>query len=129
MQRAAHARTALAAIFATEVSEPLPLERPLNYPKGNAAESIMHLSASLRLWHRAADGVCRLAPVNTVSQKAIMAPVLDDPFTMPLTPLSGQDEPAKDDVNPSTAKPSAFAGKHLNGLQWQVAEVSTPVTA
>jgi hypothetical protein len=53
-------------------------------------------------------------------------PAQDDPFVVvkPAIKVAGQDEPAIDDVQPSTSSRYAFfADKHLSGTQWSIAEV------
>ncbi len=85
-----------------------------------------HLSAGLRLSYRAADCICRLAPRVANSEKPSTPPAVDDPFSALPQTAKGHEEPAKDDVPLMSTQMPPFAGKHLYGLQLQVAEVKPP---
>lgn len=91
--------------------------------QGNAAGAITHFSANMRLWTRAADAICRLAPTKQSTEKLATTILQDDPFSAPVKQLAGQDEPSKDDQVASTRATSPFSGKHLYGHQLQIAEV------
>nr|XP_019042993.1 hypothetical protein I302_08702 [Kwoniella bestiolae CBS 10118]OCF21923.1 hypothetical protein I302_08702 [Kwoniella bestiolae CBS 10118] len=108
LERAAWARRAAAAIYAAQ---------------DNAAAAIIHLSASFRLFSRAADAICRIASTSATSPKAIED---DDPFGAPLPPsskpkLDGADEPSKDSKTPLPSQTTQFTGKHLHSFQWHIA--------
>lgn len=109
--RASLARKALAAMCAAD---------------DNAGEAISHLIVSMCLWVRAAEAVCRLAPSPTQPGSPVSkaSTVSYDPFSAPTRKSDGLDEPAEGDQQKATVEQSPFAGRHLNSLQWCVAEVS-----
>ena len=101
IERAALARQALAAMALAE---------------DDAAPAVMLSAAAVRLRLRAVDVICRIAP-----SLATPSIVKEDVFTAP--PLkTGADQPAKDDNPSQSARAPPFAGKHLNGAQWQVGQ-------
>ncbi|KAK8870007.1 hypothetical protein IAR55_000577 [Kwoniella newhampshirensis] len=115
LERAALARSAIAAIYAAQ---------------DNAAAAIMQLSAAFRLWSRASDTVCRIAselPSPEMAKSTSDIASNDDPFSVPAAkptyePTSkGADEPSKDEKVPPPSQVSHFSGKHLHSLQWHVA--------
>nr|XP_018264106.1 uncharacterized protein I303_03986 [Kwoniella dejecticola CBS 10117]OBR86264.1 hypothetical protein I303_03986 [Kwoniella dejecticola CBS 10117] len=115
LERAAWARRAAAAFYAAQ---------------DNAAGAIMQLSASFRLFSRAADAICRIAsdapraPATGPVDKAVTE---DDPFGAPLPPsakpkIDGADEPSKDTKSANAqANQTSFSGKHLSAYQWNIA--------
>ncbi|WWD01675.1 hypothetical protein V866_008621 [Kwoniella sp. B9012] len=105
--RAAWARRAVAAIYAAQ---------------DNAAAAIMHLSASFRIFSRAADAICRIT--SPASPKPTTD--ADDPFGVPLPPsakpkIDGADEPSKDSQVAPPSQTTHFTGKHLHSFQWHIA--------
>ena len=87
--------------------------------QGDLAGEISNLSAACRLWERAADCISRLCPTTTSGPAQVKLPKPDDPFT-----VSEKGRKTSNAESIPTRSPIPFAGKHLSGLQWQVAEVS-----
>ncbi|WVQ70354.1 uncharacterized protein L199_008581 [Kwoniella botswanensis] len=109
LERAAWARRAVAAIYAAQ---------------DNAAAAIMHLSASFRIFSRAADAICRITSSSPSSPEPTTD--TDDPFGVPLPPsakpkINGADEPSKDSQVASPSQTTHFTGKHLHSFQWHIA--------
>ncbi|OCF72123.1 hypothetical protein I204_07388 [Kwoniella mangroviensis CBS 8886] len=109
LERAAWARRAVAAIYAAQ---------------DNAAAAIMHLSASFRIFSRAADAICRITSSSPASPKSTTD--TDDPFGVPLPPsakpkIDGADEPSKDSQIAPPSQTTHFTGKHLHSFQWHIA--------
>nr|XP_019002345.1 uncharacterized protein I203_04824 [Kwoniella mangroviensis CBS 8507]OCF65806.1 hypothetical protein I203_04824 [Kwoniella mangroviensis CBS 8507] len=109
LERAAWARRAVAAIYAAQ---------------DNAAAAIMHLSASFRIFSRAADAICRITSSSPASPKSTTN--TDDPFGVPLPPsakpkIDGADEPSKDSQIAPPSQTTHFTGKHLHSFQWHIA--------
>ncbi|WRT66903.1 uncharacterized protein IL334_003868 [Kwoniella shivajii] len=110
LERTAWARRAAASIYAAQ---------------GNAAAAITHLSASFRLFIRAADAICRLAP-NQASAEPSNPISEDDPFSAPppqakKSVADAADEPSKDSKIAVPSQTTHFSGKHLHALQWRIA--------